>query len=144
MVLKGAEVETARGRARWWSPATAVFCTEVRGHFSIEFVRLLIDGFDQVVAHSDGRKVRSFQDLHQVTGYDSDARVAYTEGSERVMDNVEQVEFLIASRLLAMSIEVANIVLRGKLRGTTDRVVFEGRRAETIAARLTSADVSPG
>lgn len=133
MRLTGQDIRTDRCTAKWWSPARGVFCTHVTGHFAMEAVQLLIDGFNDVAADTDD-SVRSFHDLHEVTSYDSKARVYYTEQSKPVMHRVQLVEMLFSSRLIAMSIEVANIVLGGKLKGTTDRVGFERRRDAAIAA----------
>lgn len=135
MRLTGHSVQNARCTARWWAPARGVFCTCVEGHFDMAAVQLLIDGFQATVDDADGKTlVSSFHDLQRVTSYDSAARVHYTEQSKPVMAHVASVEMLFSSRLIAMSIEVANIVLGSKLSGTTDRAAFEQRLAAAVAA----------
>lgn len=135
MRLKGHSVQSARCTARWWAPARGVFCTCVEGYFDMAAVQLLIDGFQATVDDVAGAMlVSSFHDLERVTSYDSAARVQYTEQSKPVMVHVASVEMLFSSRLIAMSIEVANIVLGGKLKGTSDRAAFERRLAAAIAA----------
>jgi hypothetical protein len=112
-----------------------VFCTCVEGHLDMTAVQLLVDGFQATVDDAGTMLVSSFHDLQRVTSYDSEARVYYTEQSKPVMVHVASVEMLFSSRLIAMSIEVANIVLGSKLSGTTDRAGFEQRLAAAVAKR---------
>ncbi len=136
MRLVGQNVQNARCAARWWAPVRGVFCSTVEGHFDMPAVQLLIDGFQATVDDVDGTMlVMSFHDLQRVTSYDSAARVHYTEQSKAVMAHVASVEMLFSSRLIAMSIEVANIVLGSKLSGTSDRAALEKRLAAAIASR---------
>ncbi|HEY1101241.1 MAG TPA: hypothetical protein VGF99_20050 [Myxococcota bacterium] len=140
MRLAGGKHSDHDGSARWWSPARGVFCAEVSGHYGMAAVQLMFEGFHAVIADSDTAGdvvgIHSFHDLAAVKSYDSAARVAYTEQSKPLIHRFEGVEMLFSSRLIAMSIEVANIVLGGKLKGTTDRAAFERRRDDVIAARM--------
>lgn len=99
----------------------------------MEAVTLLVAGIDEVIADTEGQ-LRSFHDWRGVTSYDSGARVAYTELSKPVMHRVQVVEMLFSSGLMAMGISVANIVLGGKLKGTSDVAAFERRRDAAIAS----------
>lgn len=135
MRLAGHNVQSARCAARWWAPVQGVFCTCVEGHLDMTAVQLLVDGFQATVDDAGTMLVSSFHDLQRVTSYDSEARVYYTEQSKPVMVHVASVEMLFSSRLIAMSIEVANIVLGSKLSGTTDRAGFEQRLAAAVAKR---------
>jgi len=132
MRLAGRSIETKHGKARWWSPARGVFCSEVTGHFTMDVVELLVGAIDEVIADTDGQ-LRSFHDFRGVVSYESTARVAYTDQSKPVMHRVQAVEMLFSSTLIAMAISVANIVLGGKLKGTSDVDGFERRRDATAA-----------
>lgn len=143
MKLPGKEFRGEKATARWWSPARGVFCTEVKGQFTMDVVDLFVEGFDEVLAFRRDHLCRSFHDLAACKGYDTAARVAYTERSKRVMVHVEMVEMFFASRIVAMGIEVANVVIGGKVTGTADRAGFERRRDEVIAARIASEARAP-
>ncbi len=127
MRLAGSSITTTKCSGRWWSPARGVFCSQISGHFTMDAVALLVAGVDEVIADTEGQ-LRSFHDFRDVTSYDTDARIAYTERSKPVMQRVQVVEMLFSSALIAMAISVANIVLGGKLKGTADRAAFEQRR----------------
>ena len=111
-----------------------IFCTEVKGHFDVEVVDLLVRGYDDTLASSPGVLVRSFQDWFGITSYDSGARNTYTEDSKRVMGFVERIDILFSSRLVAMAVSVSNIVLGGKLHPVSDRAEFERRRKEALTS----------
>lgn len=139
-MLEG-RLELTKGQVRWWSPAPAVFCSEVKGHIGVEGIPPLIDGFHVAVAQAPARKVGVFHDWSGVTGYDSDTRVLYTAQAMPLMPSVEFIDALVPPqlRLLAMAIEVAKIVLRTNFSATTDRAVFERHRAEVMAAATRNA-----
>jgi len=133
MRLAGRSIKTEQASARWWSPARGVFCTQVSGHFTMDVVDLFVGAIDEVIGDTEGQ-LRSFHDLRDVVSYDSRARLAYTEQSKPIMHRVQAVEMLFSSGLIAMGISVANIVLGGKLKGTSDVAAFERRRDAAIAS----------
>lgn len=123
-----------RGTLRWWSPARGVLCSQVTGHMSVDVVEPLITSFVAVHSEQPTRKVKTFHDWVTATGYDSAARVAYTEAAAPLMGHVDTIEFLLASRIIAMGVEVAKIVLGQSLQASVDRPTFERRRQEAIEA----------
>jgi|GEM_PF-914685 len=119
---------------RWWSPARGVLCSEITGHMTVEVVEPLITSFVAVYDDRPGNKVKTFHDWRAATGYDSAARVAYTEAAKPLMVHVDTIEFLLASRIVAMGVEVAKIVLGQALSASVDWPTFERRRQEAIEA----------
>jgi hypothetical protein len=123
-----------RGTLRWWSPAGRVFCTQMTGHMAVDVVEPLISSFVAVHSEDPARKVKTFHDWVGATGYDSAARIAYTEAARPLMGDVDTIEFLLASRIIAMGVEVAKIVLGQSLQASVDRAAFERRRQDAIEA----------
>ncbi|MEW5853457.1 MAG: hypothetical protein AB2A00_32070 [Myxococcota bacterium] len=123
----GEQVKRAQWEGRWWSPARGIYCTAVSGHVDMECVQLLERGWMQTFERS-GSSVVTFHDWSGVTGYETDARVQYTKWSEPIMKDVAMVHILLQSRIVAMGVSVANIVLGGKLKATSDRAAFERLR----------------
>lgn len=125
--LDGGSTATSTASARWWSPARGVYCTEVTGHVDMAIVQFLHDGW---VSCHDAAQVplTTFHDWSGVTIYERDARQRYQDMSVPLMPDVVVVHVLIRSRLLAMALEVANLVLGGKLRATSDAAAFRTRR----------------
>ena len=135
MQREGAGTEGgAAWQARWWSPAPGVFCTSVAGYFGFAAVELLQAGFLEVHEAAPEVLVRCFHDWAGVNKYDSNARASYTRFSAPLMVHVDSIDVLFSSRLMAMAIAVANLVLGGKMHPLSERVDFE-RRVEHELAR---------
>jgi hypothetical protein len=125
--LEGTTITAGAATARWWSPSRGVFCTEVQGHVGMEVVQFLHDAW--MTCHDAARApLTTFHDWSAVTMYERDARQRYEDLSVAIMNDVVVVHVLIRSRLLAMALEVANLVLGGKLRATSDAAAFRARR----------------
>lgn len=132
------ELVLPRLRVRVWSPAPAVFCSEVSGHFSVDGLAPLIDRYQDLVARDPAVRVKTFHDWAGATSYDSEARLRYTEQAAGLTRSIDFIEALVSSRIVAMGVEVAKIILRMPFHATTDRAEFERRRADVIAASLAS------
>lgn len=134
MMIEEQHVPAPRGTVTWWSPAPSIFCTRVEGHLQLPMPDVFIGAFVRVRDATPGARVKTFHDWQKVTGYDSAARLRYVEMSKPLMGDVDTIEALVQSRILAMGFEVARIALGSALRGTFDRVEFERRLADAIAA----------
>jgi hypothetical protein len=130
------DIPLPRGHLRWWSPAPSVYCTVVTGHFCKAGVGPILQGFADVVARHPGHLVDTFHDWSGLSGYDSDARVAYVEQARPLMPAVGISEALVTSRIVAMGFEVARIALGTRLKGLSDRATFEAHRQAAIDAAL--------
>jgi len=130
------DITLPRGHLRWWSPAPSVYCTIVTGHFCTAGVGPILQGFVDVAARHPGHLVDTFHDWSGLTGYDSDARIAYVEQARPQMSRVGIIEALVTSRIVAMGFEVARIALGTGLKGISDRATFEAHRQAAIDAAL--------
>lgn len=121
------------------SPAPGVFRTQAEGHFGMAAVKLVTEAFDDLVA-IDG-KLHIFHDWAGVKGYTTEARVEFTEWSRPRAHLVLSAHVLIVSRILAMGISVANLVLRPQLQAYTSRERFEQARAVISLQRIAEAGI---
>jgi hypothetical protein len=79
--------------------------------------------------------------LEQITGYDSEYRRAITRWGSRTEPSVEQVRFLLRSRIVAMGVTVSNLSARGIFKATAKRSEFE--EALETAVRRTGSPAHP-
>lgn len=93
----------------------------------------LESAFEQTLQAS-GTRLRVFHDWAKITGYDTEARIHYTNWSQPLIAQVDAVHILFESRLVAMGVSVANLVLGNKLHATADRQHFERLRSQAIGS----------
>jgi hypothetical protein len=109
-----------------------------RGHLSAELGRN-INAEGTRIAHA-GRAI-ALHDWSAVTGYDSAARQLCTEFMLQHRNDFESVTILLSSGLVTMGVQVANIVLRGFLHATSDRVAYRASIDTLRASRNRSGDL---
>jgi len=92
----------------------------------------LMDWMD--VTLLDSRPVHVFHDWADMSRYDTEARVKLTEYANRRIRCFASTNILVRSRLLAMGITVANIILRNHIQvyGHRERFDKELRRAMAL------------
>jgi hypothetical protein len=73
-----------------------------------------------------------FHDFESMSSYAPAARQALTEYAERKAMLIDSVNVLFSSRLVAMGVAVANMVLGGALRTFGTRKTFEARIRELL------------
>ena len=109
-----------------WYPCPNVLCTRAQGHASLPTARTMMAGFDRVA--QGGGQVTVFHDWSGVTGYTTEARVAYVNWSKPHAAQTDKIHMLTQSRIVAMGISVASLVLP-HLVSHKDRAEFERQRA---------------
>lgn len=123
-------------KLRWWAPVRGVLCTQVSGRIDLTGALCLENAFEQTLQAS-GTRLRVFHDWAQVTGYETEARIHYTDWSKPLMPQVLSIHILFESRLVAMGLSVANLVLGNKLHATSDRRHFEQLRSQATGDEIT-------
>lgn len=132
MTFAERRLESDSFRIRVWSPAPHILCSQASGRLRLPCVPIMLETFD-LAAAATTRPISIFQEWYDVTGYDSDARAAFVEGSKGQMERIDRIWYLTSSSIVTMAVSVANIVLGGKLHATTDRRVFERELAAAQA-----------
>ncbi|RYE84575.1 MAG: hypothetical protein EOO75_17960 [Myxococcales bacterium] len=104
-------LHTERGGVWSWVVRPGVYATEVWGHLSVEMA-------EQIVSHSApvvrAYRMDSFNCWFEMTGYDSEARAALTRAA-RENRNPGHLHIGTRSKLVAMGVSVANLVLGGRI-----------------------------
>jgi hypothetical protein len=113
------------------NPARGVLYGACSGHGVLEAAQIFMDAHDAI--EREANPVDVFMDWSEVTGYDAEVRQVYVEWArgKRERGLVGTVHILTGSRLVAMGVSVASIVLR-EIRSCPDRASFE--RAMALAA----------
>lgn len=125
--------ETAKGSVRVWIPAGGVFVTQASGHIDRSLVQHVVEAGDVCVRQHG--TLLGFHEWSGVRSYDSDARTHFTDWGVRIRREVEQVHFLVASKIVRMGIAVASIVLVGMLVAHDDPAEFERLAREAVWKR---------
>ena len=81
-------------------PMPGVVTTRMTGHARAEHVEPIKRAVNQEIAA--GRRPHVFHDWSDMTGYDSEARVAMADWYAKVRDHVASVNVLAKNRLVAM------------------------------------------
>jgi hypothetical protein len=113
------------------NPKHAVLCSVVKGHATVRCLEVLMQSFEEVAAEAPGVRLEVFHDWQQVDSYASGSLEKYTEWSKRHRDQVKLIHVLVASRMVAMAISVARLVLP-YLIGYSSRQEFEKARRSCV------------
>jgi hypothetical protein len=115
-----------------WSPSIAVFRTE--GFLSDDLARFALDRNRTMLAdlvtsakRVDHASFSGFYDWEQMTGYSPTARADSTGFIVEHRKQFRRAVVLTGSPLVAMAVNVANLVVAGFLEATTSRAEFEAR-----------------
>lgn len=140
-----AETEVLRdARGTTWvtrhSPVVAVFKTrgylsETLSRFALERNRQLVRARAEVTHRVDHASFSGFYDWAEMTGYSSTARAESTTFIVEHRKHFKRVVILTGSPLVAMAVNVANLVVGGFLQATTSRTEFEERLGKALAER---------
>lgn len=104
-------LHTERGGIWSWVVRPGVYATEVWGHLSVEMAALMVSHSAPVVR---AYRMDSFNCWFEMTGYDSEARAVLT-GAARDNKNPGHMHIGTRSKLVAMGVSVANLVLGGRI-----------------------------
>lgn len=115
------------------NPAPGVLTSAVSGYIQMEAASGLMGAFDAVAAAQG--PVDAFHDWSAVVGYDTQTRETYTAWSKAHRAQVKSVNILVGSRLVAMGISVANLMVGGFLKATQDRDAFKRALQGVLAKR---------
>ncbi len=116
------ELSDERGRVTLERPASHVELLVGHGHASAGFAALIIAERETVLREAG--RIAIFDDLSDVTGYDSAVRLELTAWSKANRPRIVSFHILTASRILAMGIGVASLALGGTIRAHTQREPF--------------------
>jgi hypothetical protein len=138
-LLPVAEAQVIRGPSgvvHIWYPAPTVFVSRVEGVITEAMASAMLVAGQRIIA-TDGALV-VFNDWAAVTGYDREARVLLTRGGKQLRRQVEANHFLVRARILAVGIQLANIVL-GNMNVHATRAAFDRALRDLIASRTRRA-----
>lgn len=105
-------------------------CTTFAGHATLEHARSIVDA--QLTCMRDYGRIRTFHDWQAGESYESEARVALTEFTRECQRDLIESHILVRSKLFAMGMSVANLMLGGSLVVHTDRQAFSKARREGL------------
>jgi hypothetical protein len=93
----------------------------------------ILDQRDKIVRECG--RIALFDDLEELTGYESELRIRLTEWSRKNRSKVVGFHIFTRSRLVAMGVTVANLALGGTIRAHLRRETFEAALREAVNAR---------
>ena len=129
-------VRTHDGTVHVWHPAPTVFVSRVEGVLSEQAADALLVAGQKVIA-ADG-KMLVFNDWENATSYERKARERMTRAGLQMWRQVEATHFLIRARILALGIQLANIVM-GNMKVHPTRASLETAIRQAVATRTARA-----
>lgn len=112
-----------------------ILLQRVSGYATRPIAEAILRAADKALDEYDSLAL--FDDWFAVTGYEPDVRKLLTEHTARHRERMVEVHILVNSRLVAMGIAVASILVPG-IRTYSDRQAFE-----RLLARAAAAGISP-
>ncbi len=109
------------------TPRTGVLRTTVAGYATTEVGALLIQQFQSAITRFGSVVV--FDDWEAATGYDSDVRVKLTDWTRRSQSSIPEIHILVGSKIVAMGLSVAALVVSHGLHVHPHRKAFEAAYA---------------
>jgi hypothetical protein len=116
---------TALLSLRWNNRGALEIC--IRGHCSADVVPHIVERADSVLRQAG--RMQLFYDLADMPSYDSSLRVLCVEWMRVNLGAIVSIDVLGRSKLVAMGVAVANIVLRDRITLYKER---EGKYTEAI------------
>ncbi len=131
-LANGDEVwRTERGEARVHVHATSVVEIVVKGYSTMELIPLFVGEPMKRMRH--GIRVDWFGDYSEMTGYDTETRVALSEFTTKYKTQLSTVTVLVRSKIVAMGATVANLAVGGILDVVSNREKYERAIAHAVA-----------
>jgi hypothetical protein len=129
-------VRTRDSTVHIWHPAPTVFVSRVEGVLSEQVADAMLVAGQRVIA-ADG-KMLVFNDWENATSYARKAREQMTRSGLQLRRQVEATHFLVRARILALGIQLANIVM-GNMKVHPTRASLETAIRQAVAARTARA-----
>jgi hypothetical protein len=125
------KLQARRGELWIWREAPRVFVFKYTGHLTVEMVPFVRETVG-TLPPAGGGKVDMFVDLMDVSGYDTDYRVAITEWGKDTTPHVGTFALLLRSKLIAMGVAVSNLAVGGVMRPYTDPKAFDDALKKSV------------
>lgn len=104
---------TPRGELIVWQPRHDVVVFQASGHISRPFTAPVVERIEQLL--DAGLRPTVFDDLEHAVSYDGVVRMEITRFAARTAPRIAATHVLVRSKLIAMTVAVANLALRQHL-----------------------------
>jgi hypothetical protein len=112
-----------RGEAFLSFVAPNVLLCTIRRHVSELLGAAIVLEFDRMLAQCT--RMHLFIDADEMTGYDTEFRSRSTEWGSRARPRLISNHVLVRSKIVAMGVTVANMIIRGNVEMHSNRADFE-------------------
>jgi hypothetical protein len=131
------EVASPRGSFGLSAEAPGIYLATFHGHCDIALGEASIEELTRILPARG--KALIFTDCEQMTGYDSEVRVRYTEWAKRYQDRIGPGQILLRSKIVAMAVSVVALATGRSGIVQTKRGLFQKALADAIAAGAPNA-----
>lgn len=125
-----------RCTVQMWRPARGVFAGRVTGVLEPD-AALALETLMRRVAAEDQRFI-AFHDWEKMTDYDTESRVRLTRAVLDIRTSVEAAHLLVSSRIVALGVQAANLVVK-ILSVHTSRAAFDAALRDAVYQRRGAA-----
>lgn len=125
--------ETPSGELTIWQPRDSVVVFQLGGHIGQPFVQPVVERVQSML--DAGLRPTVFDDLEQAVSYDGTVRLELTRFAARTAARVSATHVLVRSKLIAMTVGVANLALYQHLTVHSSRDGFESELDRALAQK---------
>jgi len=116
-------IVSARGEMWiWWRPGMRAFVTAATGHGTAELGTPFLAELEKASALG---ACEVWDDWSRITSYEAALRVQITDWTRARPELAKNCHILVGSKLIAMGLSVANMLLGGVMDVRSDRAAFE-------------------
>lgn len=126
------KLERERETIRIWTPAPTVIVTRIQGHASLEGLRFYTSRADRLLARTG--RLFVFHHWAGITSWEPTVRDELRRWAALHDGRLPGTHFLVQSRMLAMAIEVAALVLGRKLHSHGTEATFFAELDRVLAS----------
>jgi hypothetical protein len=125
-------IASPRGTTHVWQPAPGLMVTRVEGVLTQRAALVIEHASRRQVA--DHGQMTGYHDWEQMTDYETEARVRLVAAGTALGKALRGVHVLVTSRVVALALQGANLVL-GNVIPYTSRTAFEAALREALPRR---------
>ncbi|HET6346474.1 MAG TPA: hypothetical protein VFH51_16190 [Myxococcota bacterium] len=110
------------GKLEVWTPAPNIVCSRVEGHLDLGMYPSILKRCQEVV--DSGRRLISFHDWQDMSGYDTGARTEMTLWCLAHAKSLDDAHLLVKHQVVALGVSIAAVLVRN-LKTYTERAAFQ-------------------
>lgn len=123
---------TMRASLEIWRPANRVIVLRLSGHTDMDIMNAIFQGVENCIQDACGQQIIEFYDLWDNESYDTKARTSTTRWLSTNAKHIEQIHFLVRSRIVSMALSMIGRLHQGLIVSYANRANFDAALGATL------------